>query len=499
MNGFKNLRAGLGALGLALLLAAGASAQTNDEANASLRFDFSNPGAASLGLGGAFTGIANDATAAYANPAGLTQLKLPEIAIEGRYSKTQNSFADGGSQPQSLSDFLTQEELSALDPSRVAALESLLARPTGLGIDTGESLLLGETDHDDLGVAFFSYVQPFKRASIALYRHELSNVDSMFRGNGAFFWECDPAVAGDSDPGVCDTASEFDRARHRPIDSSTSLQVVNYGISAGIDVGKGFSIGLGVSYYEFEMLSVTNRYATDFFSDSQFSANELRSRTIQLGDESEFGFSVGIHWDINKKFSLGATYRNAPTFNMLGATAVPNDPGQPFFPGVPFGPDAPGDNININEFPAEFDVPDFYSLGFAIRPNDNFLIALQYDHIQYEQLAGVADLFGVFQADGANRFQVDSSDIFRLGIEGVVADGRILIRAGAWFDPDHDIRYEGSSQDRRTQFLPGEDLLHVTAGVGFVLGQRFTLDVGADISDDNQTYSISFGAIVGKL
>ena len=75
----------------------------------------------------------------------------------------------------------------------------------------------------------------------------------------------------------------------------------------------------------------------------------------------------------------------------------------------------------------------------------------------------------------------------------------MLIRAGGWFDPDHDIRYVGSSQDRRTQFLEGEDLLHVTAGVGFVLGSRFTLDVGADISDDNKTFSMSFGAVVGKL
>jgi hypothetical protein len=499
MKRFNDLRVLAATIALGLLASPAVHGQTNDEANASLRFDFSNPGAASLGLGGAFTGIANDATAAYANPAGLTQLKIAEVAIEGRYSRTQNSFADGGSQAQRLDAFLTADELGNLSPGQVAELESLLARPTGLGIDTGESLLLGETTSDDLGIAFFSYVQPFKRASIALYRHELSNVDSQFRGNGAFFWECDPTPAADGGEGVCDTAGEFDRARHRPIESSTQLEVINYGLSAGFDIGKGFSLGVGVSYYEFSMQSVTNRYATDFFSDSEFRADELRSRTIQLGDSSEFGFSVGFHWDVNKKFSFGGVYRKAPVFDMEGATAVPNDPGLPFFPGVPFGTDSPGDNININTFPAEFDVPDFYSVGMAIRPSDNFLIALQYDRIEYDQLAGVADLFGVFQADGSNQFQVDSANIFRLGIEGVLADGRVLIRAGAWHDPDHDIRYVGSSQDRRTQFLAGEDLLHVTAGVGFVLGNRFTLDVGADISDDNKTFSMSFGAVVGKL
>jgi hypothetical protein len=43
-----------------------------------------NPGARSLGLGGAFVAVADDATAAWANPSGLMQLVRPEISAEGR-------------------------------------------------------------------------------------------------------------------------------------------------------------------------------------------------------------------------------------------------------------------------------------------------------------------------------------------------------------------------------------------------------------------------------
>ncbi len=43
-----------------------------------------NPGARSLGLGGAFVALADDATAAYSNPAGLIQLTRPEISFELR-------------------------------------------------------------------------------------------------------------------------------------------------------------------------------------------------------------------------------------------------------------------------------------------------------------------------------------------------------------------------------------------------------------------------------
>jgi len=43
-----------------------------------------NPGARSIGLGGAFAAIADDATAAFANPAGLVQILRPELSVEIR-------------------------------------------------------------------------------------------------------------------------------------------------------------------------------------------------------------------------------------------------------------------------------------------------------------------------------------------------------------------------------------------------------------------------------
>src|SRR6188474_318125 len=61
-----------------------ADAQTNSEVNAGIQFDFSLPGARSLALGGAFVAVADDATAAWSNPAGLLALRRPEISVEGR-------------------------------------------------------------------------------------------------------------------------------------------------------------------------------------------------------------------------------------------------------------------------------------------------------------------------------------------------------------------------------------------------------------------------------
>ncbi|MDH3816848.1 MAG: hypothetical protein OEV48_20340, partial [Acidobacteriota bacterium] len=53
---------------------------------------FANPGARSLALGGAFAAIADDATAAFANPAGLVQILRPEISAEIRATGSSGPF-----------------------------------------------------------------------------------------------------------------------------------------------------------------------------------------------------------------------------------------------------------------------------------------------------------------------------------------------------------------------------------------------------------------------
>jgi long-chain fatty acid transport protein len=71
-------RLGWTAACLALLLCSDAPAQVVIEPPAV------NPGARSLGFGGAFVAVADDATAAWSNPSGLMQLLRPEISAEGR-------------------------------------------------------------------------------------------------------------------------------------------------------------------------------------------------------------------------------------------------------------------------------------------------------------------------------------------------------------------------------------------------------------------------------
>src|SRR5262245_33611693 len=75
----------------ALLTASAAFPVTDEEIFRNFRFNFQNPGARALAMGGAFIAIADDATAAQANPARLAGLGSPQLFVEWR---TRDSVID---------------------------------------------------------------------------------------------------------------------------------------------------------------------------------------------------------------------------------------------------------------------------------------------------------------------------------------------------------------------------------------------------------------------
>ncbi|HHK42921.1 MAG TPA: hypothetical protein ENJ50_10925, partial [Planctomycetaceae bacterium] len=93
MNGFV-VRGRVFCSVLLVLLAGGfAVAQYDAEHFSVLNFRYQNPGARARGMGGAFVGLADDATAAYVNPAGIAFLEGMEFSIE--YSNERNRWLAG--------------------------------------------------------------------------------------------------------------------------------------------------------------------------------------------------------------------------------------------------------------------------------------------------------------------------------------------------------------------------------------------------------------------
>src|SRR5512142_1529018 len=98
---------------LCTVIALPVAAQNTDiESLSGLQFNFGNPGARSLGMGGAFLGLADDASAAEANPAGLTILRKPEVSIEGRNFRMSQVLNNRGVYPN-----VTSQEFSSFSRS----------------------------------------------------------------------------------------------------------------------------------------------------------------------------------------------------------------------------------------------------------------------------------------------------------------------------------------------------------------------------------------------
>ena len=72
------------------MISSPARALVEDTDVQTMDFRFNNPGARANALGGAFIGVADDATAAYTNPAGLTVLTQPEMSLEFKYTNNTN-------------------------------------------------------------------------------------------------------------------------------------------------------------------------------------------------------------------------------------------------------------------------------------------------------------------------------------------------------------------------------------------------------------------------
>jgi long-subunit fatty acid transport protein len=427
-----------------MLIVPVAGAQTNAEVNAGIQFNFSTPGARSLGLGGAFLGLADDATAAYTNPAGLTTLSKPEISFEGRQWDYTNTFTDSG---------------HGFGP------------PSGEGLDTVAGLQEGESSSDTTGLSFLSYVYPKNRWAFAIYRHELANFDADYRTQGAFFGE------------------EGSVSRFFPVQARMELDIVNYGASFAYRLSDAFTLGLGVSFYELEMDSLTERFGlgAEFYGEPNYDPARVINFQTQTGDDDDTAFNVGILWDLSDAVSLGAVYRQGPEFTVAATnTAGPfaSTPGQVF---------ATFDD-------ASFNVPDVYGLGLAFRPSDVVRIALDWNHVEYSALTqDIRNLFGTSSAAATERLTVDDADEIHAGFEYVFVNGPfpIAFRLGSWYDPAHKVYFEGDPGDDAglqtlaALFREGDDEIHYSIGFGFILGESFQLDLAADFSDPIDTMSLS--------
>jgi len=310
-------------------------AQSNSEINAGIQFNFSPPGARSLALGGAFLALADDATAAYTNPAGLTNLLRPELAMEGRASQFTNTYPWGG---------------------RIGGTR------TNKGVDTVD----GEIDHSDKnttrGLSFLSLVYPGKTWAIAVYRHELANFKASITTQGPFF-------GGKDNQGLV-----FER-RFFPEKTTLDLKIVNYGLAVAYRFGESFSLGFGVPRFDYHQNGKLNRYDFNSTEAPNFSSSNAIQTQGDRGDDHAVAVNAGLLWKVSQRVAVGAVYRQGPRFH---ADAFDQE-----------------DLTKLAVFlPTTLRVPDVYDAGVSIQPAKSLTVSVDYDRVRYSLLgSNTVDVF----------------------------------------------------------------------------------------------------------
>lgn len=572
LSGLPALFALIGWFGASVVV----QAQTNDEINAGLQFSFTPPGAKSLAMGGAFVGLADDATAAFANPAGLLWLPQPEVSVEGRQSTFTTFYPNGGS-------------FNGI-PTRCESTNWHGPKNPPVCADMTDEYIISPYDADTSGAAFLSYVHLFKKRAgaggeaaggnreynnrwrLALFRHELANFRAdIDRADGFFFTEIRDCKKGDpsATPPFSANSPGCKRSRASPVDANLELSIDALGaaVAFALSERKRLWAGVSVSYYGFTLESETRRYlalvdananpgrinptASPEPASSLFRDSNEDDRHLQSGDDDDVAVTAGLLWKSpNERFSVGAVYRQGPTFDFdydfLTSRRIPGHPGN----GVERdggndywlqGCDLPGDEcleLEPNNYEkalsgrSEFPVPDVVAVGMTYKPVTPLTLSFEYARVGYSSLEPENSLQGndlisicrnrntrnrkpgkgpdcsIRPSPLLENYHIDDAEELHLGLEYEIDLGydlpAINLRAGAWLDPDHQLRYDDplgrdndhllgdDSADRLVPRYPaGDDEVHLTAGVGIVSGERFQIDLGADLSDRSDIYSLS--------
>ena len=278
-----------------------ATAQTNERIYEELGFRMVTPGARAIGMGKTFVGLADDATAAFSNPAGLSNLLQQEFSFEFQGTRFKH------------------ERL--VSPGRPAGVQTEVF---------GETVLIP---------SFFSYALPLGRSTFSLFRNRVQNYREKFSFGGRTFVTEEGQILEDAAFGTISVQAEnygvgysFVLNRYISLGGSfvvTTIDVATQGrsgepsqprngtdtIDSGTDVtGIGgvlikpsSSVSIGAVYYAGSRYNLETTFFGDFLSDPN---NLTRDRNL-TGETSPVEYVVPGRW------AVGGSWRIADSFTIL--------------------------------------------------------------------------------------------------------------------------------------------------------------------------------------
>lgn len=340
-------------------------------------------GARALGMGGAFIGIADDATAASWNPAGLIQLERPELSIVGAYFDRKEDFS------------------SSVNPE------------------------IGTTGEVDVSsINYFSAAYPFR-----FYKNMVVslNYQRLYEFNRNFSYLLDFSSAG------------LDVIQMKDFDQDGSIGAL--GLAGAVEITPRLSFGATVNIWTGELLW-DNGWTENFSEQARGTLGgvPVTIETDIVDDYSDFrglNANLGLLWNMSEHFTLGAVVKTPfeatvdHQFRFTQTTTL----------GAPVDTTVTTRQNLVEE--VELEMPLSLGMGLAWRVSDALSVDLDVYWTQWSEFFLKDSRGNKFSPiDGRPKDESDVKDTTQVRIGGeylfIFPDKQVVIpvRAGLFYDPE---------------------------------------------------------------
>ncbi|UCD32549.1 MAG: outer membrane protein transport protein [Desulfobacterales bacterium] len=348
-------------------------------------------GARAMGMGGAFIGVADDATAASWNPAGLIQLEKPELSIVGDYRYRREKF-DSSSRPE-----------------------------------------IGNTgDVDDIELNYFSAAYPFY-----LYRNMVVSINyqRLYDYKRSFDYRLDYSSGG----------LDLEQLKSYHQDGFVGA----LGLAGAVQITPKVSFGATLNIWTDELLW-DNGWNETFNERGVGTISGVPTTIVTHIDDKYSQFrginaNIGLLWDINQYLTIGAVFKTPFEASLLHEYNFEQT--QTF--GEPLNTTVTSQQRLKED--VDLDMPMSFGLGVAWRFSDAFSMDFDVywtDWSEYILTDGQGNKFSPIDGRPKSESNVDDTIQARLGGEYlfIFEDKNMVVpvRAGVFYDPEPS---EGSPKD----------------------------------------------------
>ncbi|MCB1043302.1 MAG: outer membrane protein transport protein [Acidobacteria bacterium] len=412
-------------------------AQHNNRSARDLQFRFGNPGARSLGFGGAFLGLADDATAPVANPAGMARTAKISLSLEVQYESRSETIPFGGGS-------ITQTNLFEFD------------------FDFNPQT----ASHNQFRVPYAAVVIPKGRWRWSVFVHQQADLKRAYTTDRIEVDLLSPTSSIDS---------------YAPSSDLLQLDMTNYGVSIGSEIGSHLAWGCSLFYSDMSYRSNSTIHLTDQIG------TQIPVAQLAHGDDQDVGGFLGLLWTVNEAFSVGATYKRQGEFDYQASLEAtrPNEDNPNFSRSARFRvPDSFGLGLSVRPSDRTTFNADFNRVYYS-QITDNLVDFANVPEVR-QSMTDVTEIHIGFELAFIN---AQNPWFLRLGYwldpyhaaVNDIEDSQIL--RGSSVDPGiRDIFF-------LHQFA--EDTDHYSLGWGMTMGQHIQIDLAIETSDVGEIGTLS--------